>query len=106
MFREEGARVRYNAFLRDTNVGVPADDGRRIEVWLKTSRRCPIGCGRHIAERPDLGTPHSQAADMDGAVLMAARREKESTYLELAASGRCKLVVVGTEMGGRKNESS
>ena len=68
--------------------------------------RCPIGCGHHIAERYDLGKPHPQAADVDGAVLMAARREKETTHPELAASGRCKLVVVGTETGGRWNESS
>ena len=31
-FREAGARVRFNAFLRDMNVGVLADDTRRIEV--------------------------------------------------------------------------
>ena len=30
--REAGARVTFNAFLRDMNVGVPARDGRRIEV--------------------------------------------------------------------------
>ena len=30
--REAGARVRYNAFLRDMNVHVPANDERRIEV--------------------------------------------------------------------------
>ena len=30
--REGGARVRYNAFLRDMNVGVRASDERRIEV--------------------------------------------------------------------------
>ena len=32
IFREAGARVRFNAFLRDMNIGVPAGDGRRIEV--------------------------------------------------------------------------
>ena len=30
--REAGARVRFNAFLRDMNIGVGANDGRRIEV--------------------------------------------------------------------------
>ena len=32
--REAGARVRFDAFLRDTNVGVAASDGRRIEGGL------------------------------------------------------------------------
>ena len=32
VFREAGARVLFNAFLRDMNVGVPATDTRRIEV--------------------------------------------------------------------------
>ena len=32
VFREAGARVRFNAFLRDMNVGVPATNTRRIEV--------------------------------------------------------------------------
>ena len=40
-FREAGARVRYNVFLRDVNVGVPAADGRRIEV-LATSRSLEV----------------------------------------------------------------
>ena len=30
--REAGARVRFNALLRDMNVGVPAADNRRIEI--------------------------------------------------------------------------
>ena len=32
IFRKAGARVRYNVFLRDMDVGVPAADGNRIEV--------------------------------------------------------------------------
>ena len=32
VFREAGARVRFNVFLRDMNVGVPVGDARRIEV--------------------------------------------------------------------------
>ena len=50
------------------------------------------------------GEPHPNAADIDGAMLVAARRDKEATYPELAASGRCKLVVVGIETGGMWNE--
>ena len=108
IFREAGARVRYNAFLRDRNVGVPAADGRRIEVLAQD---LPLFGGVQVAADITLrsvltsnGEPHPHAADVDGAVLVAARRDKEATYPEIAASGRCKLVVVGIETGGRWNE--
>ena len=46
------------------------------------------------------------AADVDGAVLSAARREKETTYPELVTSARCRLVVVVIETGGRWSEEA
>ena len=106
MFREAGARDGYNAFLSDINVGVPAADERRIEV-LAQDIPGGVQLAADITLRSVLtwGSPILQAADVDGAVLMPARREKETTYPKLAASGRCKLVVVGTT-GRRWNESS
>ena len=108
IFREAGARVRYNVFLRDRNVGVPAADGRRIEVLAQD---LPLFGGVQLAADITLrsvltcnGEPHLHAADVDGAMLVAARRDKEATYPELAASGRCKLVVVGIETGGWNEE--
>ena len=65
VFREAGARVRFNAFLRDMNVGVPATDTRRIEV-LAQDLPCFAG----------------------------------------ARSGRCRLVVVGIETGGRWSDEA
>ena len=47
------------------------------------------------------GEPQPHAADVDGAVLLTARRDKEATYPELATSTRCRLVVVAIETGGR-----
>ena len=44
------------------------------------------------------------AAHRNGAWLEAARREKERRYPELLTAERCKLVVVGIEVGGRWDE--
>ena len=52
------------------------------------------------------GEPQLHAADVDGAVLLDARRDKEATYTELATSTRCMLVVVATETGGRWSEEA
>ena len=48
-----------------------------------------------------LGEPQSNASDVDG-----AGRDKEAKYPELAASGRCTLVVVGVETGRRWSEEA
>ena len=87
---------------------VPAADGRRIEVPAQDlSLFGGVQLAADITLRSVLtcnGEPHPHAANVDGAVLVAARREKEATFPEIAASGRCKLVVVGIETGGRWNE--
>ena len=102
--REEGATVMSNVLLRDMNVDVPASGGRRIEVLAQD---LPCFTGTHLAMDITLRSPltspgeaHPNAADTDGAVLLQARRDKERTYPELTA-GRCKLVVLGIETGGR-----
>ena len=46
------------------------------------------------------GEPQPHAADVDGAILLEARRDKEATYPELVSSFRCRLVVVAVETGG------
>ena len=108
--REAGARVRFDAYLRDMNVGVLASDGRRIEV-LAQDLSC-FGGAQFVVDitlRSALtraGEPQRNAADKDGAVLISARRDKEAKYPELATSRRCKLVVVGIETGGRWSEEA
>ena len=103
--REAGVRVRFNAFLRDMNVHVRADDERRIEVLAQD---LPCFGGAQLAIDVTLrsalrssGEPQPHAADVDGAILLEAPREKEATYPELASSNRCRLVVVAVETGGR-----
>ena len=103
--REAGARVRFNAFLRDMNVNVAATDERRIEVLAQD---LPCFGGAQLAVDVTLrcvlsstGEPHPNTADVDGAALAAARADKERTYPELTTSGKCRLVVVAIETGGR-----
>ena len=71
-------------------------------------RRIPAGCGCHFAERRlvQRRTPQPNAADVDGAVLVEARTDKETAYPELAASGRCRLVVIAIETNGRWSEEA
>ena len=74
VFREAGARVRFNAVLRDMNVGVRADDDRRIEV-LAQDFPCFGGSQvavdvilRNVSASTVEGHPH--AADVDGAIFV------------------------------------
>ena len=95
--REAGARVRFNA-----NVGAAE---RRIEVLAQD---LPFFGGAQLAVDVTLrsvlsatGEPHPHTAEVDGVLLLRARQDKERTYPELIGTGRCMLVVVAIETGGR-----
>ena len=110
VFREAGACVRQNVFLRDMNVNVPAQDSRQIEVLAQD---LPCSGGMQLAVDITLrsavscaGEAHPRVVDHDGAVLLQARQDKEATYPELASSGRCKLLVLAMETGGRRSEEA
>ena len=104
------ATVRKNVFLKDMNVEVGAEDARQIEVLAQdlpyfggaqlavdVTLRCVLSCE---------GEAHPHAADTDGAVLLKARADKEMTCPEVATSGRCRLVVMAIETGGRWSEEA
>ena len=109
--REAGARVSTNVFLRDMNIDIPVVDERRIEVvanglplWhgvqlaVDTTLICPLGRD---------GAPHPRAAIEPGICLVRAQqRKRERTYPELLQARRCRLVVMGFEVGGRWSEES
>ena len=89
---------------------VGANDGRRIEVLAQD---LPCFGGAQLAVDVTLrcalartGEPHSRGADEDGTVLAQARHDKETTYPELISSGRCRLVVVAIETGGRWSDEA
>ena len=50
--------------------------------------------------------PQPHAEDQDGAQLRTARQRKEQKYRELLQSRRCRLVVLGIEVGGRWSEEA
>ena len=100
--------MRYNAYLRDMNIGVSSGDERRVEVLAQD---LPCFGGAQLAVDVTLvsalcssGEPQPHAAEVDGVVLERARHVKEATYPELAASERCRLVVLAIETGGRWSE--
>ena len=102
--------MKFNAFLRDMNLGVRGDDERRIEVLVQD---LPCFTGAQLAVDITLrstlsasGEAQPGAAEEDGAVLAQARRDKEATYPELLSSRRCRLTVVAIETGGRWSDEA
>ena len=86
------------------NVRVASSDARRIEVLAQD---LPCFGGSQLAVDVTLrsaltrsGEAQPGAAEEDGAILLQARVDKENKYPELL-NGRCRLVVVALETGGR-----
>ena len=103
VYREAGARVATNVFVRDMDLATfNALDGRRLEI-VADGLTLWRGAQLAVDLRRD-GSPKPRAANHDGAALEAARRKKETTYPELAGEGgRARLVVLAAEVGGRWN---
>ena len=109
--REAGGRVRTNMFVRDMDLDVPVNDGRRLEVVVDG---LPLHGGAQLALDTTLvcalhadGRPRRGAASQDGVALRAAKRKKVATYPELVGlHSRAKLVVLGVEVGGRWSDET
>ena len=110
--REGGARVTTNTRLADLNIHTLSRvDDCRIEV---IANGLPMWGGSQLAVDTTLvspltrsGEPRSRGGTFAGAALKDARRTKERTYPELLRNRRCRLVVLGIEVGGRwSNEAS
>jgi hypothetical protein len=97
--------------LRDLNLpGVGVSDGRRLEV---VANGLPLYHGAQIAIDTTFvspltrnGTARPRADRVDGEALRVARQRKEATYPELLQGGRCRLVVLAVEVGGRWSEEA
>ena len=93
------------------NVGVPIADARQIEV---VANNLPLWHGAQLAVDTTLvcpvrrdGTARPHGDTRPGVALdEAARHKRENTYPELLAAGRCRLVVLAFEVGGRWSEDS
>ena len=103
--REAGARVTTHTLLSDLNVpAVQRLDNRRIEVianGLPLHQRAQLAVDTTLASLTSTGHPRQRRGDFTGAALADARPAKERTYPELLRGGRCRLVVVAMELGGR-----
>ena len=103
--RVAGARVQENIFFRDLNLpGVSVADGRRLEV---VANGLPLFHGEQLAVDTSLVSPLTRngTARSDDA-LLTARGRKETTYPELLTGGRCRLVVLALEVGGRWSQEA
>ena len=94
VYREAGARLRFNAFLRDINVNVAATDERRIEV-LAQDVPC-FGAAQLAVDitlrcvLPSAGEPHTSTPDLDGAALVVAREDKERICPSVTKVSTCR----------------
>ncbi|CAE7584665.1 unnamed protein product [Symbiodinium natans] len=105
----EGQVVPQQWLVHTTAPGVRAEDRRRLDVVIYGAM--PNGsalCCDATLVSPLTRTAQPQpcTADVDGAALRAAERRKAATYPELRRQGPQKLLVLGSEVGGRFNSDA
>ena len=94
-----------NVYLCDLNIDVRRQDDRKLEI---IANGLPLWNGVQVAVDTTLvcpvrrdGRPQPRADRVPGAHLRTARTRKETAYPELLDARRCRLTVVGLEVGGR-----
>jgi len=94
-----------SCLVRDLNVAPTRPDERRIEV---IANGLPLWGGAQpsvdttqVSLLTAAGMPRRDRGITAGAALRVAERAKARTYPELAQGNRCRLVVLGIEVGGR-----
>ena len=100
----EGQVIPQQWFAHTTAPNVEPTDGRRLDVIVYGAT--PTGpapcCDATLVSPPTrTGQPQPCSAESDGAALRVAERRKRATYPEFAQGGPQRLVVLGTEVGGR-----
>ncbi|CAE7472175.1 CPY1, partial [Symbiodinium sp. KB8] len=86
-----------------------ADDRRRLDlvVYGATANGGALCCDATlVSPLTRTGHPHPCTVEVDGAALRVAERRKHCTYPELARGGPQKLLVLGSEIGGRWNTAA
>ena len=111
IFREAGARVQWNVFLRDTSLpGIAASDGRRLEVvatGLPLFNGVPLGVDCTVVSPLHAdGSVWCQADVRPGVAIERGERAKETTYPDLVDSDRLRLTTLACEIGGRWSQST
>ena len=107
VLQKAGANARHRPLLRDLAIpGILDTDTRQLDVVAGGlslyGGRTIVGDATLRSPLSGTGTPHGVAATTDGATFPQARRDKATTYPELATeNARHKFLVLGTEIGGR-----
>ena len=106
VFREAGGRVQENVFLKHMGIpGVPASDGRRIEVLatgLPLERGIPMAVDATLVSPLHAdGTAWAKADTVAGTSIARGETDKRRTYPELVHSPLVKLTTMACEVGGR-----
>ena len=102
----DGQVVPQQWLAHTTAPGVPAGDRRRLDVVVygAAPRGGALCCDATLVSPLTRGgQPQPGAAETDGAVLRVAERRKLAAYPELGRGGPQRLVVLGSEVGGRWN---
>ena len=102
----EGQVVPQQWLVHTTAPGVRANDRRRLDVVIygATANGTALCCDATlVSPLTRTGQPQPCTADVDGAGLRTAERRKAATYPELQREGPQRLVVLGSEVGGRFN---
>ena len=105
----EGQVVPQQWLAHTTATGVPTEDRRRLDlvVYGATANGGALCCDATlVSPLTRTGHPHPCTVEVDGAALKVAERRKHSTYPELARGGPQKLLVLGSEIGGRWNATA
>ena len=90
----------------DWQTSTSSIDDRRIQV---IANGLALWGGAHttlVSPLTRAGEPRRQAGRFAGAALTDARKAKERAYPELLHNSRCRLVVLGIEVGGRWSEEA
>ena len=104
----EGQVVPQQWLAHTTAVGVDARDRRRLDlvIYGVSPRGEALCCDATlVSPLTRSGAPQPQASE-DGAALRVAERRKRATYPELLAQGPQRLLVLGSEVGGRWNDEA
>ena len=91
-----------------TAVGVDARDRRRLDlvIYGVSSRGEALCCDATLVSPLTRSGTQPRASEEDGAALRVAERRKRATYPELLAQGPQRLLVLGSEIGGRWNDEA
>ena len=101
IFREAGAIVRKNVFVKDMNVEVGAEDTRQIDILAQD-----LPCAQLAVDVTLRWARPTRKQTQMVRVLLKAQADKEMAHPEVATSGRSKLVVMAIKTGGRWSDEA